>query len=40
MKTKTKKKIFNSQNQLFYKIDQESIDLEELSKEIKLPKKK
>ena len=34
MKTKTKKKIFTSPNQLFYKIDQESIDLKDLSKEI------
>ena len=34
MKTKTKKKIFNSQNHLFYKIDQESVDLKDLSKEL------
>ena len=35
MRTKTKKKIFNSQNQLFYNIDQESVDLKDLSKELK-----
>ena len=34
MKTKTKKKIINSQNQLFYKIDQESVELKDLSKEL------
>ena len=39
MKAKTKKKIFNSQNQLFYKIDQESIDLEDLGKELIRAKK-
>ena len=34
MKTKTKKKILNSQNNLFYKIDQESVELKDLSKEL------
>ena len=34
MKNKTKKKIITSQNQLFYKIDQESIDIIDLSKDL------
>ena len=34
MKTKAKKKNINSNNYIFYKIDQESVDYKDLSKEI------
>ena len=34
MKTKTKKKIINFQNQLFDKVDEDSIDVLDLSKEL------